>query len=302
MPVVSIILPTFNRAHTLHRAIQSVFDQTFKDFEIIVIDDASRDNTVDIVKNFDDERLVYKKLEKNIGAAAARNIGINIAKGRYIGFQDSDDEWFPEKLIRQVSFFEKAGSHIGVVYTSIWRVQQDGKKYHVPEERNKGYKKGEDIQGELLSENLVALPAALVRKQCFEEAGMFDESLPCWQDWELWIRISEKFDFHYIDEPLLNAYYSIDSISVNYKKVITAWDLMSCRHHEKFINHKKKLAQKKLYIANLNAVVGEMYHCRKNLLQAFVANPFNLRSVIFIFLSLFGNRVYKMVVSRLYNL
>lgn len=117
-PTVSVILPTYNRAHLLERAIQSVLDQTYPDFEIIVVDDASIDNTVNIIKGIINERIRYIRHEKNKGAAAARNTGIKLAKGKYIAFQDSDDEWLRDKLEKQIKIFETVSPEVGVVYTS----------------------------------------------------------------------------------------------------------------------------------------------------------------------------------------
>ena len=101
-PVVSVIIPTYNRAHLIGRAIRSVLDQTYQDWELIVVDDASTDDIPGIVKGFTDGRVKYIRHDENKGAAAARNTGIQAARGAYIAFLDSDDEWLPEKLERQV--------------------------------------------------------------------------------------------------------------------------------------------------------------------------------------------------------
>ena len=117
-PTVSVIIPTYNRAHLVDRAIQSVLNQTYKDFELIIVDDGSTDNTEDIIKEFQkkDERIKYIRHEENRGGSAARNTGIKAAKGEYIAFLDSDDEWLPIKLGRQISEFTNK-SKIALVYT-----------------------------------------------------------------------------------------------------------------------------------------------------------------------------------------
>ena len=108
-PTVSIIIPTYNRAHLIGRAIQSVLNQTYQNFEIIVVDDGSTDNTEEMIKEFQkhDKRIKYIRHEKNRGGAAARNTGIKVARGEYIAFQDSDDEWLPEKLEKQMDVFQR---------------------------------------------------------------------------------------------------------------------------------------------------------------------------------------------------
>src|SRR4030042_5052103 len=107
MPTVSIIIPTYNRAHLVMRAINSVLDQSFQDFEIIIVDDASRDNTEKMVSGIRDKRIFYIRHEKNRGGSAARNTGIKQARGEYIAFLDSDDEWLPEKLEKQLKVLEQ---------------------------------------------------------------------------------------------------------------------------------------------------------------------------------------------------
>jgi glycosyltransferase involved in cell wall biosynthesis len=119
---VSVIIPTRNRAELLTRALNSALRQTYPYFEIIIIDDASEDNTAAIVQNFKDERLRYILLKKNMGAAAARNTGIEQAGGEYVAFLDSDDQWHPEKLAHQVGAMESLSSRVGIVYCVTERI------------------------------------------------------------------------------------------------------------------------------------------------------------------------------------
>ena len=112
-PKVSVIIPTYNRAHLVGRAIRSVLNQTYQDFEIIVVDDGSTDNTEEVVKSFNDPRIRYIRHEKNRGGSAACNTGIRAARGEYIAFQDSDDEWLPEKLEKQMQVFENTPTGVG---------------------------------------------------------------------------------------------------------------------------------------------------------------------------------------------
>jgi glycosyltransferase involved in cell wall biosynthesis len=122
MPKVSVIIPTYNRAGLLKRAIQSVLNQIYQDFEIIIVDDASTDNTENVIESFKEHRIRYIKHESNKGAAVARNTGIKFANENYIAFQDSDDEWLPEKLEKQMEIIEHASPRVGVVYTGYRRI------------------------------------------------------------------------------------------------------------------------------------------------------------------------------------
>ena len=130
MPTVSIIIPTYNREQLLGRAIKSVLAQTYQDFELIIVDDGSTDNTERLVKSFNSEKTRYIRHRKNKGPAAARNTGIRSAKGDYIAFQDSDDEWMPEKLEKQMRAFTTAPPEVGVVYTSYYSTINKGKRFN----------------------------------------------------------------------------------------------------------------------------------------------------------------------------
>ena len=111
-PLVSVVLPTFNRERLLPRAINSVLNQTYKNLELIIVNDGSTDDTEKVVKGYSDKRIRYYKQELNKGGSAARNVGIKLARGELISFQDSDDEWLPEKLERQVRKFSEVGFNL----------------------------------------------------------------------------------------------------------------------------------------------------------------------------------------------
>jgi glycosyltransferase involved in cell wall biosynthesis len=123
---VSVIIPTFNRAHLINRAIQSVLSQTYRDFELIIIDDASNDGTEETAKkiissnkSFHDPQIIYIKNRVRKGGSAARNIGIKLAKGKYIAFLDDDDEWLPTKLSEQVNIMNRSNENVGAVYAGF---------------------------------------------------------------------------------------------------------------------------------------------------------------------------------------
>jgi len=295
-PTVSVIMPTYNRARLISRAIKSVLNQTYQDFEIIVVDDGSKDNTADMVKSFDNKKIRYIKLGKNKGAAAARNIGINAAKGEFIAFQDSDDEWHHEKLKMQMNEFETTSSKIGVIYTGIWRIKSDKKNY-VPS--NQSLKKEGNIHETILRGNFVALSAAIVKRKCFSEVGLFDEMLPCLQDWELWIRISNRYDFKYLKEPLVNAYYVSDSISIDYAKLIVATEYILNKHFDEFKKNKKALARRCIHLAYYLCLCKEIKKGRKYLMKALKEYPFYVISLVLFIVSFSGQKTRKNLFMRL---
>jgi len=129
--VISIILPTFNRAKIVSRSIRSVLNQTYKEFELIIIDDGSADCTQELISKIKDSRIRYIKHEKNKGAAAARNTGIKAAQYDLIAFQDSDDEWMPEKLEKQIKVMSSLPDDYGVVYSAFWRLGK--RKKYIPD-------------------------------------------------------------------------------------------------------------------------------------------------------------------------
>lgn len=294
MPEVSVIIPTYNRAHLIGRAIQSVLNQTYREFEIIVVDDGSTDNTEEVVKSFNDERLRYTRHEQNKGAAAARNTGIKIAGGDYIAFQDSDDEWLPGKLEKQIKVFENASSKVGVVYTGILRIQGDKRVYSPGP---KITQKEGDIHNALLAGSFIGTQLALVKRECFDKVGIFDECLPAYIDWELWIRISKYYYFRCVDEPLVISYYQPESISANLIANARARQLVLEKHFEDFKKDRKVLAKQLYYIGDLLCLSGEMGEGRSYLVNAVKAYPLNIKLFLLILASFFGEATYNRAIN-----
>jgi glycosyltransferase involved in cell wall biosynthesis len=204
-PKVTVIIPTYNRAHLIKRAIKSVLNQTFQDFEIIVVDDGSTDNTEEVVKSFNDLRIKYIKHQKNLGASAARNTGIKNSKGEYIAFLDSDDEWLPEKLEKQMRYFkkiEKRRGKLGLVYCdSIW-CDEEGRKIAVS---NQIWKPKEGwVFKELLKNCFISTASVVIcREDVLIKVGLFDRKFTQSQDYELWIRLSTFYPIAYLNLPLV---------------------------------------------------------------------------------------------------
>lgn len=202
--MVSIILPTYNRADILGKAIESVLGQTYPHFELLVVDDGSTDQTKEAVKRYPDERIRFCRLEQNGGQSKARNYGIRHARYAYLAFEDSDDLWQPDKLLIQMQRMEREPS-AGFCYHKIRYRMDDGSELVLPTEQIALEKKSGDIFGQILYENLVPCPALLVKKDCIEAVGGFDESMKALEDYDLALKLSRKYQAVFVDEILLEA-------------------------------------------------------------------------------------------------
>lgn len=237
-PLVSIIVPTFNRAQLVAEAIKSVLNQTYGNFEIIIIDDYSTDNTAELIGKINDDRISYFCLNKNQGAPAARNIGLKKASGQLIAFLDSDDQWVSTKLEKQVALFERE-QHIGLVYTGIKFINNQSERVLVPKVRG-------DISKNILMKNYVGpTSSVLIKKALIDKVGGFDNTLPSCQDWDLFIRIGQICEIDYIAEPLVLYFeHGGTRISTNSKAVVKGHLKIHSKYHRLIkalsINEKKK--------------------------------------------------------------
>src|SRR5438128_2325725 len=209
MPKVSVIIPTHNRAECLRSAITSILNQTFQDFEIIIIDDASKDHTREVIANFNDTRVKVIHNQVSKGAAGARNIGIMHSDCEYTAFLDDDDEWLPEKLKIQTCLLDNSPPEVGGVCTGCFTIEKmSGRVLSTDNPEMNDLSKG----------NFIATSSILLRRGCFEKCGLFDESMLACSDYDMWIRISKKFSFKIIKNALVKYYVHENSLTLNYEK------------------------------------------------------------------------------------
>jgi len=196
-PVVSVIVPTYNRPDMLKDAINSILAQSYQDFEIVVVNDCGQDVEATISEmNKGANKIVYIKHSCNKGLAAARNTGIKLARGKYIAYLDDDDIFYPDHLETLVNSLEQ--NHYHVAYTDAYRahqVYQDGSYKIIGRDIPYSFDFSKDI---LLIQNISPVNCFMNTKQCLEEVGLFDDNFHAHEDWELWIRLSRKYDFMHI--------------------------------------------------------------------------------------------------------
>ena len=300
---VSVIIPTYNRAAVLGRSIQSVLCQTFGDFELIVVDDGSQDNTRDVVNSYCGANIRYVRHVRNLGPGPSRNTGINLAKGDYIAFQDSDDQWLPEKLEKQIRYLDSAPADIGVVYSCLLRMNGSAAVHIPPERKGTNGKMDGDIHRALCRGNFIATPSVLVKKECFSRAGFFDDHFHQYEDWDMWIRISKYYRFGYIDEPLVISYYTPGS--VNEKGVISevkAARFILEKYNEEFRSNKPEKAYLLFAIGNRLCQTEHITQGRRYLIKAIQNNPSAPKYSIAFLLSLFGHRTYSKAVRAKHDI
>jgi hypothetical protein len=264
-PLVSVIIPTYNRAHLLARAVISVLHQIDVDFEVIVVDDASTDSTYSVLEKLADPRLHVLRHATRRGAAAARNTGIQASQGRFIAFLDSDDEWLPNMLTCQVQHFTPCLEKIGVIFTSFQQIR--GRNINVVPGRLRAWLSylpverlhlSGDLAAALPCGNFITLQAAMVRRECFEQVGLFDECLPRLQDWELWLRIARHYMFVWINLPLAIIYDTPGNISSDPQALRKAIQLILEKHGG---SASQELA------AHCNFILGDLCMQQKELVQ-----------------------------------
>ena len=194
--MVSIVIPTYNRSQFLKKAIDSVIAQTFKDFELIIVDDGSTDNTFHLISQYSDNRIRYIKQE-NKGPGAARNRGIKESMHGLIAFLDNDDWWDKEKLDVQFREMQQNPGYLISHTQEIW--YKNGKLLNQKKKHKKqhGY-----IFDKCLPLCAVSMSTAIVRKELFDRIGLFDEGMACCEDYDFWLRTSVNHKFLLIDEPL----------------------------------------------------------------------------------------------------
>ncbi len=258
MPRVTVVIPTYNRASLLPRAIRSVLAQTFSDFELLIVDDASSDNTEEVVAGFAGPQISHIRRQRNRGLAAARNTGIAAARGEFIAFLDDDDEWLPRKLETQVAIFDAAPARVGAVHCgSVTIVSETGKTVV----RLRPTCRGNLYPRLRYFPNFLSIGGStlMFRRGCFGRVGLFDEQFVVHQQYEMWFRVAREFEFESTPEVLVRCYLHGEAshISDNLPRRIDATEKFVAKHFEELRKYPKDLRRHYLRIGMMCTHAGQ---------------------------------------------
>lgn len=301
-PLVTVVIPTHNRARLLRRAIISVLAQSHSNLELIVVDDASTDDTAATVRSIADPRLRYIRLEQNRRAAAARNIGILEAKGELVAFQDDDDIWLPQKLEIQVAALASAPSNVGLNLCSHIQLTRTDTVYVGGQRR---FECIDFSRGMNWRFGMIATPAWLVRREVFSRAGNFDESMKAWDDWELALRLRDVCEFNYVDDPLFiqdqrrspgTGMWDNQKLHANDMSVIMR------KHEDRWKSQPEVLANHYLILGLSELMFHSKTAARRAFLRSFSVKPRQLKAPAYWLLSFFGRNAIHRVTPLIRTL
>ena len=255
---ISVVIPSYNRREFLKRSIDSAINQTKKPLEIIVVDDGSTDGTETMIKS--DYDFVKFIKQKNKGVSAARNIGIEVSIGEWICFLDSDDEWKKDKLEKQINAMKSNPGYKFFHSNETWI--KNGLRIN---QKKKHKKYGGDIFDKCLDMCRISPSSVMIDKTVFDEVGNFNENLVVCEDYELWLRICDKYRVFFIDEPLIIKYgghqgqlsYSIESIENHRIKALEYLILEN-------LNRENKRHAIQMLLSKLNIYLKGLVKRRKN--------------------------------------
>ena len=280
-PRISVVIPAFNREATIRGAIESVLAQSFTDFEVLVVDDASTDATVEAVRNVADPRVRLLANPRNMGAGAARNTGLHAARGDWVAFQDSDDEWLPRKLERQMARLDAPGTDWIAAYCGMLVLGTAEAQGSTPDARPKiDYLPAQgphpvegDLRQALLSVNSISPQTLVARRAVLARIGGFDESLSAVEDWDLALRLAQEGAIACVDEPLVIQRFSPNSLSRQIARRLAARRAILAKHHALFAQDPALLARHHAGHATLYARLGEHAEAWRALRAALALRP-----------------------------
>ncbi|HEX2219826.1 MAG TPA: glycosyltransferase family 2 protein [Gemmatimonadales bacterium] len=284
-PTVSVVIPAYNRAATIRAAAESVLRQTWTDFELLIIDDCSTDSTFEEAKALDDPRIRLLRNARNRGAGGTRNAGIAAARGRWIAFQDSDDEWLPRKLEKQMARLLAPGANLPAAYCGMLvigtiRDRLDGAGGR-PAIRYIPRPEIASVEGDLLPTlirgNVVSTQTLVVRRDVIQALGGFDESFRALEDRELAIRLAQAGPIACVDEPLVLQRFSPNSLTRDLALQAEAKTRMVEKHLETMRRYPDQLAGFYYSIAYDHRLAGNVPAARAMLARARAIRPFEPR-------------------------
>ena len=284
MPEVSVIIPTYHRFDNISPTISSVVDQSFSDLEIIIVNDGEDEKSlVKLIDSFNDSRIHYLWNQRKKGPNGARNTGFHNAKGRYIAFLDDDDRWYADKIQKQIQKFNESSKDTGVVYSGYEIISTSADGYSIkvfPQKKGK-------ISDDIIRGNFIGSPTPLIIKDLFNSIEPYDENLKSAQDWDLWISLSEKTEFEYVDEILAVYVLHGGQISFDYRRKADSFDYITKKYSKLYNRHRRSLSTIYKRIAILLFMSGEIESSRKQVIKAFLTYCFRIDLPVHLILSFF---------------
>lgn len=296
--LVSVVIPTYNRAALTIQALESVYAQTYRPLEVIVVDDASIDNTASVVQkwqschNEESFSVVLHRKPRNEKLAAARNTGIQLSKGEFVAFLDSDDTWMPDKLEKQMAVFQTAKQSVGLVYTGAVIVFPGRKQTVLPQYR------GPLAQAALLGTVIIGSGSGvLIRRQVLQQVGGFDPKLSGAEDQDMWIRILERYEADFVSEALVRIFIHQEEtrLSNNYSLGLASRDEILQKHETLYVRMGVKAEYMRRVAWYCHRVVGDSAAARRRYMLAFRAEPNNYRALMGALLTFAPDVVFRLV-------
>ena len=280
-PSVTVVIPAFNRVGTIRAAVESVLSQSYADLELLVVDDGSSDGTMSALAGVTDPRLRLLANPRNMGPSAARNTGIRAARGDWVAFQDSDDEWLPDKLAKQMARIALTGPGCVAAYCGMLidapkdgSLGPGGVRYYP--DASLGVREGNLLEP-LLRRSLISTQTLIARRDALLTIGGFDESLPALEDWDCVLQLARLGRFAFVDEPLVKQYFSPNSITRNRAKWASARERVVTKNLDLLRLRPDVLAGHYRSIAGESRRLGDLTGARSAIRKALDARPFDIR-------------------------
>jgi glycosyltransferase involved in cell wall biosynthesis len=290
-PMVSVILPTFNRAALLPRAIKSVLFQTFTDLELIVVDDGSKDETAEVVAGIQDPRVVYHRRTHNGGVSASRNSGLAIARGAYVAFQDSDDEWFPDKLQRQVDDirqFHTTVMSVGVVMRDLGGFVRRWPSFSARSSTSIV------VPSWLMEDTVGYCQSLLAPRELVMQVGGFDETLAMWEDWDLFLRLAQQARIVLCAEAWVVSTRQKDSLTVDRSRHAAVQGRVLDKNVDLLMSYPRSFARLQYLVGRRAYEFGSTQEAIRRLVRSIALNARDIKAWAFLLLALlsmlFGRR------------
>lgn len=293
MPLVSVIIPAYNRGDVLSRTIESVLSQTFRDFELIIVDDGSTDNTKTVIYNLakKDNRIKYIWQSNSGGASAPKNTGFKQSCGKYIAYLDHDDEWFAEKLEKQIKKFEEDPT-LGIVSCDVI-ISSQGKEKVL---KMKPYKCPENL---LLSPSkyVFSNSSAIIPRRVIEKVGERDQSLKTNEDHDMFFRIAlAGYNIGFVDKPLVKYNIHEQNLSKDFKKVSNDYEIFLHKYNYILKQYPKTHGICLRHLASMYFMAGNIKLGKKYFQKSIKTNP-SFRNIITATISILGRDIYLKILN-----